>query len=326
MIPDNSIPRVRHSRSISFTPGKWTQVLVRLVPAAAVLLVFGFLARGRFRAIESLTWIDGAPVANVAQLADYVRLIWLSPSMDRLFVEGVSDRRKFLDRLISSFDPLHAKRWAQFESAMRERIGALRSGGNASWLRAQERTMAEAGVVVAASRLAGVGRLAVALESLHASVFPKADIGVSGWIENELATRPAVDVEDEYTARLERSRDKDLESGRTSDGPHLTDFLVRHREKSRSASLCSTGEQKALLIRVVLGCASLQAPGAPDKPILLLDEIAAHLDDARRRALFDEIDALNVQAWITGTDAFTFSSLEGRAQFKRVADGQIRSL
>lgn len=270
--------------------------------------------------------IDGAPVSNVAQLADYARFIWLSPSMDRLFVEGVSERRKFLDRLIASFDPLHARRWTQFESAMRERIGALRSGGDKSWVRALERTMAETAVALAASRLAGIACLATAMDSLHASLFPRADVGVSGWMENALAGRAAVDIEDEYTERLLKARDKDLESGRTSDGPHLTDFLVHHREKSRPAAMCSTGEQKALLIRVVLGCASHQAPGAPDKPILLLDEIAAHLDEARRRALFDEIEALNVQAWITGTDAIAFSSLEGRAQFKRVTDGQIRAL
>lgn len=270
--------------------------------------------------------INGVSVSNVAHLAEYARLIWLSPSMDRLFVEGVSERRKFLDRLISSFDPSHAKRWTQFESAMRERIGALRSGGDRHWIRALERTMSEAAVALAASRLAGTSCLMTAMDCLHASIFPRADVGVSGWMEEALGGRAAIDIEDEYVERLERARDKDLESGRTSDGPHLTDFVVRHRERARLAAMCSTGEQKALLIRLVLGCASLQAPGAPDKPILLLDEIAAHLDEVRRRALFDEIDALNVQAWITGTDAIAFSSLDGRAQFKRVADGQIRPL
>lgn len=269
---------------------------------------------------------DGVPVGNVAQLAEHIRLIWLSPAMDRMFVEGVSERRRFLDRLIASFDPLHARRWAQFEAAMRERIGALRSGGARGWLRALERTMAETGVAVAASRLAGVQQLVRAIDEQGSSSFPRANLALAGFIENALGTRPAVDIEDEYAEKLEQLRDKDLEAGRTSVGPHVTDFLVSHREKGRAADMCSTGEQKALLIRLMLACASLPAPGAPDKPVLLLDEIAAHLDDTRRRALFDEIDGLRLQAWMTGTDAVVFAGLEGRAQFKRVADGQIRPM
>ena len=270
--------------------------------------------------------MDGVPVPNVSQLAEHVRLIWLSPSMDRLFVEGVSDRRRFLDRLISSFDPSHASRWSQFESAMRERIGALKAGGSGGWLRALERTMAEAGVALAASRLAGVQKLAAGIDDLRASSFPRAVIGVSGSLESALGTKAAVDIEDEYAAALEQARGRDMESGRTSNGPHLTDFLVSHKDKGRPAAVCSTGEQKALLLRVVLGCASMPAPGAPEKPILLLDEVGAHLDEVRRRALYDEIDALDVQAWMTGTDSVVFSGLEGRAEFKRVADGHIRPM
>ena len=136
----------------------------------------------------------------------------------------------------------------------------------------------------------------------------------------------AVDVEDAFIARLRANRGRDLDSGRTHEGPHATDFLVSHREKGRAAASCSTGEQKALLIRLVMACASLPAPGAPAKPILLLDEVAAHLDETRRRALFEEIDGLGVQSWLTGTDAPLFSGLEGRAQFMRVADGQVRPM
>lgn len=270
--------------------------------------------------------MDGVPINNVSQLAEHVRLIWLSPAMDRLFVEGVSDRRRFLDRLIASFDPTHARRWTQFESAMRERIGALKAGGNNGWLRALERTMAEAAVALAASRLSGVQQLARAIEDLRASSFPRADISIAGSLEGALVNRAAVDVEDEYADALEQARGRDVEAGRTSAGPHLTDFLVRHKEKGRSASDCSTGEQKALLIRLVLGCASMSAPGAPERPILLLDEVGAHLDEMRRRALYDEIDALGVQAWMTGTDAVVFSGLEKRAEFKRVSDGHVRPM
>ncbi|MEQ1753977.1 MAG: DNA replication/repair protein RecF [Micropepsaceae bacterium] len=269
---------------------------------------------------------DGVPVSNVVQLAEHIRLIWLSPAMDRIFVEGVSERRRFLDRLIASFDPLHARRWSQFETAMRERIGALRANGAKGWLRALERTMAETGVAVAASRLTGVQQLVRAMDEQGSSNFPRANLALAGFIENALGSRPAVDIEDEFTDRLEQTRDRDFESGRTSIGPHATDFLVSHREKGRTADMCSTGEQKALLIRLMLACASLPAPGAPDRPVLLLDEVAAHLDDMRRRALFDEIEGLQVQAWMTGTDAVAFAGLEGRAQFRRVADGQIRPM
>jgi DNA replication and repair protein RecF len=270
--------------------------------------------------------MDGVPVSGVAQLAEHVRLIWLSPAMDRIFSESVSERRRFLDRLISSFDPLHARRWGQYETAMRERMAALRAGGSGSWLTALEQTMAEAGVAVAASRLAGLQQLSHGIDAQSGSTFPHAVVGLAGFIETGLQSRAAVDLEDEFQARLCRNRERDAEAGRTGDGPHATDFLVSHREKGRPADSCSTGEQKALLIRLVLACASLPAPGAPDRPILLLDEVAAHLDETRRRALFDEIDSLDLQSWLTGTDLQLFSGLEGRAQFKRVADGQVRSM
>lgn len=268
--------------------------------------------------------IDGVPVANPAQLAERVRLIWLTPQMDRLFIEGASERRRFLDRLIGGFDPAHARLWSVYEGAMRERLGALRTGAQAAWLNALERTMAEAGVAVAASRLSGLGALARVIDGQRASTFPRADIAVAGIIEDALAREAAVEVEDRFAHLLAQARSSDLEAGRTSVGPHLTDFVVRHREKGREAQSCSTGEQKALLIRLILAGAALPAPGGLETPVLLLDEVAAHLDEGRRRALFDEIDALGVQAWMTGTDASAFSALDRRAQFYRVADGQIR--
>jgi DNA replication and repair protein RecF len=270
--------------------------------------------------------VDGVALSNPAQLAERIRLIWLAPAMDRLFIDGVSERRRFLDRSIASFDPAHARRWGAYEIAMRERLGALRSGAQSAWLKALERTMAEHAVSVCASRLAGVRRLARAMDEQRASVFPRADIALAGTIEALLERVAAVDVEDEFAATLAQSRPNDAESGRTSAGPHLTDFVVRHHEKGREAQACSTGEQKALLIRLILASAALPAPGAPDSPILLLDEIAAHLDETRRRALFDEVDALKIQTWMTGTDHSAFAALDGRAQFRRVADGQIRPL
>ena len=286
----------------------------------------GYLPGGEEAVTKRAVRIDGVPFANPAALAERVRLIWLAPSMDRLFIDGVSERRRFLDRLIASFDPAHARRWGAYEIAMRERLSALRSGAQSAWLTALERTIAETGVVVAVSRLEGLARLARAMEEQRASAFPRADIAVAGTVEALLEQHAAVDVEDQFAGMLAGSRGADAEARRTSAGPHLTEFVVKHREKGRPAPECSTGEQKALLIRLVLASAGLPAPGAPEAPVLLLDEIAAHLDEGRRRALFDEIDALHVQAWMTGTDAPAFAALEARAQFKRVGDGQIRPM
>ena len=291
---------------------------------AAFQVGVGYLpGLGAGEAAKRTVRMDGVPVAGVAELAQHVRLIWLSPAMDRIFVEGVSERRRFLDRLIASFDPVHARRWSRYEVAMRERISALRAGAGDAWLSALEQTMAETGVALAASRVAGLSQLAGAMVVQRSTQFPQADVALSGVLEEGLAARAAVDVEDGFLERLRASRRRDQDAGRTHEGPHGTDFLVSHHDKGRPAAQCSTGEQKALLIRVVLACASLPAPGAPDKPILLLDEVAAHLDLVRRRALFDELEVLGLQSWMTGTDAPLFAGLEGRAQFLRVADGHI---
>lgn len=308
------------------TARPWAVSATLGTPAGDTQLGVGYLPGGEEAVTKRAVRIDGVPFANPAALAERVRLIWLAPSMDRLFIDGVSERRRFLDRLIASFDPAHARRWGAYEIAMRERLSALRAGAQSAWLTALERTIAETGVVIAVSRLEGLARLARAMEEQRASAFPRADIAVAGTVEALLERHAAVDVEDQFAGMLAGSRGADAEARRTSAGPHLTEFVVKHREKGRPAPECSTGEQKALLIRLVLASAGLPAPGAPEAPVLLLDEIAAHLDEGRRRALFDEIDALHVQAWMTGTDAPAFAALEARAQFKRVGDGQIRPM
>lgn len=269
--------------------------------------------------------IDGVPASSPAALAERLRLVWLIPAMDRLFHDGVVERRRFLDRLITSSDPAHARRWGAYEIAMRERIGALKSGAAANWLDALERTMAENAIAVAASRREGTKRLIAAMSESRASAFPMADVALDGTVETLLGTMPAVEAEDRFAQELRGVRAADGESGRTARGPHLTDLIVHHRERKREARACSTGEQKALLIRLVLAGAAVPAAGAPEAPVLLLDEIAAHLDEARRRALFEEIGALGVQAWMTGTDTSAFSALDGRAQFLRVGDGAVRA-
>lgn len=269
--------------------------------------------------------VDGEAVSSPAALAERLRLVWLIPAMDRLFHDGSSERRRFLDRLITSSDPAHARRWGAYEIAMRERIGALRNNASGRWLDALERTMAETAISVAASRREGTKRLVAAMAESSASAFPMADVALQGSVEALLETMPAVEAEDRFAQMLASQRGSDAEMGRTASGPHLTDLIVHHSEKGREARACSTGEQKALLIRLVLAGAAVPAAGAPEAPVLLLDEIAAHLDEGRRNALFDEIDALGVQAWMTGTDRSAFSALEGRAQFLRVGDGAVRA-
>ena len=269
--------------------------------------------------------IDGEPV-SVAALADFIDMVWLTPAMDGLFTGPAADRRAFLDRLVLCFDAGHAPMSARFERAMRQRNKLLEDGGNRVHLDGLEMQMAECGVAIAAARREAVAALAAISEQRRVreahSPFPWFTLALDGTLEAELATLPAVDVEDAYRIRLARDRDRDRGAGRTLEGPHRADLVVGHGPKSMPARLSSTGEQKALLMGLVLAHAGLIAErrdGAP--PILLLDEIAAHFDSARRAALFDEILALGAQAWMTGTDQEAFAALTGRATFVRVEEG-----
>jgi DNA replication and repair protein RecF len=192
-----------------------------------------------------------------------------------------------------------------------------------------ERIMAETGVAIAAARAAVAAELAATIaarrEAAPQSPFPWADLAIAGALEADLAHSPAVDVEDAYAATLRRSRERDCAAGRTLEGPHRADLVVGHGPKAMPAAQCSTGEQKALLVGLVLAHADHVRHHRDGRaPILLLDEIAAHLDPIRRAALFDEIVALSGQTWMTGTDPEGFSALAGRAQFFHVEDGQIR--
>jgi len=276
--------------------------------------------------------IDGE-ASSPGALAGYVDMVWLTPAMDGLFTGPAAERRAFLDRLVLCFDAGHAPRSARFERAMRQRNRLLEENGATAsdkrvLLDSLEMQMAEAGVAMAAARLEAV----VALEAQSqirrqrnaASAFPWFALALEGVLESELTTHAAVDVEDRYRARLFDARDRDAGAGRTLEGPHRSDLVVGHGPKSMPARLSSTGEQKALLMGLVLAHASLIAErrdGAP--PILLLDEIAAHFDAGRRAALFDEILALGAQAWMTGTDEQAFSALAGKATFTRVEGAGI---
>jgi DNA replication and repair protein RecF len=273
--------------------------------------------------------LDGEPQAGSGVLADHVEMVWLIPAMDGLFTGPAGDRRRFLDRLILCFDPGYRTRAAAFERAMRQRNRLLADNvRDTSQFIGLERVMAETGVAIAAVRAEAVAGLAATFATRRerdpGSPFPWADISLDCALTRALATSAAVDVEDLYLRLMANGRERDRAAGRTLDGPHRADLVVAHGPKSMAARLCSTGEQKALLIGLVLAHAELLAvrrDGAA--PILLLDEIAAHLDDLRRGALFDEIIRLGIQAWMTGTDRPPFAALEGRARFFDVRDGRV---
>ncbi len=276
-----------------------------------------------------LVRIDGITQSGSGALADWVEMVWLTPAMDGLFTGPASDRRAFLDRLTLCFDPGYRTRAGQFERAMRQRNRLLQDGVfDEARYAGLELIMAETGVATAAAR----AQAAAALEATIAtrrmrdpqSPFPWSRIALEGWLEERLATQPAVDVEDAYLVALRSGRERDRAAGRALVGPHRTDVLVEHGPKSMAAQFCSTGEQKALLIGLVLAHAELLAErrdGAA--PILLLDEIAAHLDVSRRGALFQELLRIGSQAWMTGTDRHAFSALENSARFLQVEEGRV---
>lgn len=272
--------------------------------------------------------IDGASASGPAALADLVRLLWLTPAQDRLFMEGPVERRRFLDRMTLTHDPAHGRASNDYETAMRQRQRLLDDGRRDDrWLAALETQMAEAGVAIASARRDMAGALAAAAVAGDDGPFPAADIALEGALETMLANAPAAEVEDDFAAALKAGRGADAAAGRALQGPHRSDVLVTHRAKGAPARLCSTGEQKALLIGLVLANAralQYRASGAP--LILLLDEIAAHLDADRRAALYDILDALGLQCVMTGTDASLFAAWGPRAQRFCVAAGAAREI
>jgi DNA replication and repair protein RecF len=272
--------------------------------------------------------IDGVNQRGPVSLAEHVAVSWLTPAMDRLFADGSSGRRRFIDRLVLGFDPEHARRVGAFEQAMRERGRLLEAGSSdPGWLSALEATMASEGVAVAAARKTLVDRLAVLAEegeTMSAGAFPVPSMAMAGELAGWLDAMPALEAEERLAASLAQSRRRDAESGGAAFGPQRDDFVVVYRAKDVPARQCSTGEQKALLIAIVLAHARLVAAERGRAPLLLLDEIAAHLDPARRQALFREIGRIGVQAWMTGTDEMLFAPLTGRARFFRVAEGRVQ--
>ncbi|OQP84636.1 DNA replication/repair protein RecF [Rhizobium rhizosphaerae] len=269
--------------------------------------------------------VNGTPARTVDELLDHSRILWLTPAMDGLFTGSASDRRRFLDRLVLSLDAEHGRRASDYERAMRSRNKLLSDPRpDPQWLSALERQMAELGIAMAIARREMIALLEglIARGMDEGGAFPAAGLALEGFLDGE-DHRPAIDLEEEFVDRLEGGRWRDASAGRALEGPHRSDLLIRHRAKDMEAARCSTGEQKALLVGLILAHARLVTDMTGHAPLLLLDEIAAHLDERRRAALFDLVDGLGGQAFMTGTDAAMFSALGARARFFHVANGQV---
>jgi len=269
--------------------------------------------------------VDHTPARTIDALLDYLRVLWLTPAMDGLFTGPASDRRRFLDRAVFAIDKLHGTRVNAYEKAMRGRNRLLVDATpNAAWLTAIEAEMAELAVAIAAARREWAGHaVALIAAGRDDSPFPFAEIELGGWMEHALAERSAGEAEDRFCRALRDERPRASGAGRTLVGPHLSDLHVRHGPKEMAAENCSTGEQKALLIGLVLAQARLAAQLTDETPVVLLDEIAAHLDEARREALYTIIEDLGCQAFMTGTDAVAFASLGDNAQQFAVGDSKV---
>ncbi|HEY0086519.1 MAG TPA: DNA replication/repair protein RecF [Allosphingosinicella sp.] len=259
-----------------------------------------------------LVRVNGAG-ASATSLSEWLSVLWLTPAMDRLFQESAGGRRRFLDRLVLALSPGHAVHAARYEAAMRARNKLLADDGAAdeAWLSALEARMAEHGAAIADARRDAVEALSGQLDGAPNGPFARAGLALEGGDERDLA------------AALLSGRARDAAAGRTLVGPHRTDFLVTHRGKDQPAALCSTGEQKALLLGIVLAHADLVADRAGRRPILLLDEVAAHLDPRRRAALFERLEASGGQVWMTGTEASLFESVGAHAWRLEVRDGSV---
>jgi DNA replication and repair protein RecF len=267
--------------------------------------------------------IDGENARGQAALGEVIGVTWLTPQMDRLFIEGPSARRRFLDRLVLGLDPTHAARVSSYEHAMRERSRLLRDEpSDPIWLDALDETMAAQGVAVAAARREAVERLDEVCTAAEGP-FPRARLSLEGTVEAWLDELPALAAEDRFRAALKENRAADAASGGATVGPHRSDLAVTHAERGIPAEGMSTGEQKALLISIVLAHAKLQRQTRGEPPLLLLDEVAAHLDAARRDALFTTLIDLESQVWLTGTDAAIFAPLRDTARFLSVSDGTL---
>jgi len=310
-------------------PGSFAVSVTLDAPYGEHRLGTGLEPQGEGARTPRICRIDGLPASSPTAFAEFLRIVWLTPDLDALFRGPAGDRRRFLDRLVLAVDAEHGARVNALERALRSRNRVLEeTPDDRLWLDALEREVAELAVAVAAARHETVERLAaLILETWEEeSPFPFATMRLEGEIDTLVATLPAVDAEDRYRATLREYRSRDRAAGRTLVGPQASDLLVRHGPKDIAAGTASTGEQKALLIGLVLAHARLVASMSGLAPFVLLDEVAAHLDPRRRAGLFAALESLGGQVWMTGADPGLFAELEGRADLLQVSPGMIEPI
>lgn len=265
--------------------------------------------------------------ATQAALGEWLTCLWLTPQMDRLFLDSASHRRRFFDRLIYTFDPAHLGRLTRYENAMRQRLKLLKESRHEEiWLTGLESQMAESALSITASRLSFNEKLQQAYilaTREEKDNFPKASLKITGHLEDNLAYLSALDTEDRYIVTLNNNRAKDRDSGITHAGPHRSDFDVTYTHKNMPAASCSTGEQKALLIGIILAHARLLSKERGAAPILLLDEVVAHLDPSRRKVLADILSRHTSQIWMSGTDRALFQDFSDFSDFLDVSASDV---
>jgi DNA replication and repair protein RecF len=316
---------------VAFSEGDGSWAVSAEIEGAVGLATLGTgieAPHGDDQASARLYRIDREPAGSAADFAEHLRIIWLTPAMDGLFAGPASERRRFLDRLVLAVDASHSSRVSALERALRSRNRLLEDAkADAHWLDAIEHETAELAVAVAALRAETVSRLQTALSASQgaASTFPFAEIALKGWMEEAALSQPASEVEQRYRAILREGRARDAAAGRTLDGPHLTDLHVIYGPKGIAAANASTGEQKAILIRLVLAHGALLSGMTGHAPLLLLDEVVAHLDPGRRQALFEALGELGAQVWTTGADPQAFADIGADAQIVDIAPGHIAS-
>jgi DNA replication and repair protein RecF len=271
--------------------------------------------------------VQGVQVSSQEGLARELHVIWLTPRMDRIFTDSPGGRRKFFDRLVVGFDPSHSARLSAYLRSVGERSRILRyRRGDAGWLDALEHTMSENAVAISAARQETLWRLNAALASPLGDLFPPVTVELVGTVESWLGRFPALEVEERLCEAYVKARPEDAEKGGSAVGPHRTDLSVRHVGKDIAAEHCSTGEQKMLLISIILAHAQAQSELFGQTPLILLDEVMAHLDLIHRRALAEALCSLGCQTWMTGISAELFSDFGSRAQILSISDGAVTNL
>jgi DNA replication and repair protein RecF len=313
---------------VAFSEGDGSWAVAAEIEGALGLATLGTGIDGRAAddeaAIQRRCRIDREPAPSAAAFADHLRVVWLVPAMDTLFAGAPSERRRFLDRLALAVDAEHTSRVNALERSLRSRNRLLEDARTDShWLDAVEHETAELAVAVAGLRVETVRRLDGVLAKRKDSPFPPVEIAIEGWLETLVPQNPAAEIEERYRAVLRDNRSRDAAAGRTLDGPHLTDLTVIYAAKSVAAADASTGEQKALLIGLVLAHARLLREMTGAAPVLLLDEVLAHLDPARRTALYGELTELGAQAWMTGADPAVFREVQSPAEIVEVRCGTL---